>query len=60
MKIKAELSTGFVGAKHTTIIDFDDEELEDLTKEEKEKHIDEIVQEWANEHIEIYWNEVEE
>jgi hypothetical protein len=55
MKIKATLSIGFCTANRKTEIEIDDEELEDLSEEEKDKVINEYVQNWAENYIETYW-----
>jgi hypothetical protein len=59
MKIKASLSIGFVGAKHQVIINIDDEDLEGLDQDEKNKVIEEKVNEWAWNHIDLNWEEME-
>jgi len=58
MKIEAYLSIGFATANHEEIIEIPDEDLEGLTKEEKDDYINECVQEWADNYIEIDWREV--
>jgi hypothetical protein len=57
MKIKATLGIGIVGATRTVIIEIDDEELENMTEDEQREYIDEYVQEWANNDIDIGWEE---
>jgi len=57
MKIKATLSIGFCQAIRETKIEINDEELKDMTEEEKEEYIQETVNAWADNYIEINWNE---
>lgn len=57
MKIQAKLSIGYPGAMQEDEIEIDDEELEGLTQEEREKVIEGFVEEWANQHIEYWWEE---
>lgn len=57
MKIEMGLSIGLVGATREEVIEIDDEEFEGIGMS-REEYIDEIVQDWANNYIEIYWNEI--
>lgn len=50
MKIKVHLSIGFPTATHTDILEMDD----DYTEEDIHRE----VEEWANNYIEISWDEV--
>lgn len=59
LKIKARLGIGFCGAEHKKEFKFDDDEFEGMTEDEKNSYIDECVQDWANDYIEITWQEVE-
>lgn len=54
MKIKVSLSIGYSGG-HKDEIEIDDEELEGMSDEEKNKYIEEIVIGWANNYIDIGW-----
>jgi len=58
MKIKVTLGIGVVGATRTAIIEIEDKELEDMAEDEQKEYIGEYVQEWANNYIEIGWEEV--
>lgn len=55
IKVDAHLSIGYSGATHkeTISVELDDE----YTESEKENAIDEVVQDWANNFIEISWSE---
>ena len=57
MKIKATLSIGFCQAIRKTEIEINDEELEGMTEDEKNEYIQETVNAWADNYIEINWNE---
>ncbi|MEF2965056.1 hypothetical protein V3851_04365 [Paenibacillus sp. M1] len=58
-KFKFTLGIGFVSG-HETTIEIPDEELEGLSKEERDKVIEEYWNEWANDKIDGGWEEVEE
>jgi hypothetical protein len=55
MKIKATLGIGFCKADRETEIDIDDDELEGMTEEEQNEYINETVQTWADNYIDIGW-----
>lgn len=57
MKIELYVSTGMVGSQRKDIIEIDDEELENMSEEEKEKYIDDnYALPWLWEHINFDWN----
>ena len=58
MKVKAYLCIGYANADRDETVEIDDEELEDMTEDEKNAFISECVQDWADEYIEVGWNEV--
>ena len=62
MKITVKLSIGYgyVGADHETVLDIPDEDLEGKTESEKEALFNECAQEWAENYIEVYWEEEKE
>ena len=58
MKVKAYLSIGFANADQEDEVEIDDEELEGLSPEERERIIGEHVKQWADNYIEWGWREV--
>lgn len=50
-KIEFYLGIGYANAEHIEILEFDD----DVSEEE----IDQTLEDWSNNYIEISWNEVE-
>lgn len=50
MQISVSLGIGYAGANHTDVLDIGDSATEDQINEE--------VQEWANNYIEISWKRV--
>lgn len=57
MKITWEVEDGYIGKKRSQYTDIDDEELAEYdTDEEKEKFIEECIQEDFNQNIS--WNEI--
>ncbi|MCY9690586.1 hypothetical protein M5W70_18345 [Paenibacillus larvae] len=60
MKVKYKLSIGYPAANRVDTIEIDDKELEDLNEEEAELKIYEIVNEHAQEYVELYWEKVDE
>lgn len=59
MKIKARLGIGFCGADRKTEINIDDEEIEGMTEEEQNEYINDTVQAWADNYIDIGWEREE-
>jgi hypothetical protein len=59
MKINVSLGIGFAGAIREDEIEIDDSEIEGMNKEEKEDFIEECVQDWANNYIDIGWGIIE-
>jgi hypothetical protein len=59
MKIKATLKIWSVGSEQTALIRIDDEELKDMTEDERRDYISKFVLEWAFGYIDIGWEEVE-
>ncbi len=59
MKIKAycALSNYAHVAKQKTVIDIDPEEIDGLTEDEKEVHINNIVWEWATQEFDTWYEE---
>ena len=57
MKIKAFVSTKYIGSKVEDEIEIPDDELEDLSPEEREKAIQETVMEWMYQNIDWGWSE---
>ncbi len=55
MDIRVSLSIGYPGSEHKDIIEIDDEGLEGLTEEERNRVIDDAVKEWAWNYIELDW-----
>lgn len=60
MKIKVNVSTGYVGSRNEDIIEIDDEDLIGMTEEDKEKYIDEKAFEYICEMmIDWGWRKVD-
>jgi hypothetical protein len=59
-KFKFVVRTHYVGSDIEEIIEIPDEELEGLTEFERNKIIDEYYEDWKNEQLEQYWEEIEE
>jgi len=60
MKIELCVSTGRVGSQVTETIKVDDEELEGMTEEEQDEHIEENYgKEWLFNNIEWSWKRAE-
>ncbi|MEV2910449.1 hypothetical protein ABNF65_17950 [Paenibacillus larvae] len=59
MKIRYTLSIGYPTANRVDTIEIDDKELEDLSEEEAELKIYEIVNEHAQDYISLSWEKVE-
>ena len=51
-KIKAHCGIGYVGAEHEEEFEFEDDATED--------EISEAVKEWAEQYLEIWWNELKD
>jgi trans-2-enoyl-CoA reductase len=58
MKIKVVLTIGYPTADREDILEIDDSELEGMTQDEKEKHLQECTEEWANEYIDYWYEEI--
>jgi len=56
MKVKAYLSIGYSNADQEETIDIDDSEIEGMTEKERDEYINEVVQCWADNYIEVGWN----
>jgi hypothetical protein len=60
MKIEAYCGCGFIGAEHKTIMNVPDEEIENMTEDEKEEYIlENYVEPWGNQYVEMYFKECE-
>lgn len=57
MKLSVWACTNKVGSKSLREIEIDDEELEGMTEEEREKYIDEYCQDEMRQMIEWGWSE---
>ena len=55
MDIKVNLSIGYLGAEREDVITIEDEALDGLTEKEKEEIINNEVEEWAWNYIELNW-----
>lgn len=60
MDIKVTLTIGFPGATREDIITIEDDDLKDLADEQRTKAINEAVEEWAWNYIELDWEKVDE
>jgi len=60
MKVKVALSTGFAIGEHKGVIEVPDEWLEGKTEEQRDEVIQQQVNEWAWEHIDLSWEVQEE
>lgn len=59
MKVKLNISTGFVGADYEDEVEIDDSELEGMSEEEKEDYINkEYVEPFLYDRIEAWYEEV--
>ena len=58
MKIKLHLTIGYPTADQEGEIEIPDEELEGLSDEEEEELINPYLQEWADNYIETWYEEV--
>lgn len=59
MKLKVSISMNYVGCHKQDIINIPDEELEGLTKRDREQIFDELYDEWAANQVDGGWEEVE-
>ena len=59
MKVKFNLSIGFPMATKELEVDFPDEELEGISKKEIDNIINEELNDWAMENMEMYYEVVE-
>lgn len=60
MKIKAGVSTGYVGSHREKVLEIDDEDLEGLSQDEKDAICQEVAEQWLWNTINFGWSEVEE
>jgi len=58
-KFKMSLGIGFANAKQKEVIEIPDEELEGLSEEDREKLLDEYLNDWMWNHIDAAIFEVE-
>lgn len=58
-KVRLNLSIGYAGADRNEVEDIDDAFWESLTAEEREKYLDELSRDWANNYVE-YNAEIED
>lgn len=58
MKIRAHLSIGYPTAEHSEILVIPDKDLEGLNETDREKLFYECVEEWANEYVEYWYEEI--
>lgn len=58
-KVRLNLSIGYAGADRNEVEDIDDAFWESLTAEEREKYLDELARDWANNYVE-YNAEIED
>lgn len=56
-KFKFNLSIGCSTAMETDEMEIDDEELKGLSEEEREKYIQDRLEEWASNYIEMWFEE---
>jgi hypothetical protein len=59
-KYKFYISTGYVGADVSEIVEIPDEELEGLTESEIDKYIQQEYDMWVSNNAELSWWKVEE
>jgi hypothetical protein len=55
MKVKAFVHLGLAGCTCRESIEIDDDELGEMSEDERGKYIDEIVRDWMFEQIEWGW-----
>ncbi|QHZ50010.1 hypothetical protein ERICV_05111 [Paenibacillus phage phiERICV] len=60
MKIRYTLSIGYPTAVRREAIEIDEKELEGLEEEEIQDKLYEIVYEYAQEFIDLYWERIDE
>lgn len=60
MKIRFVLHTGFAGAVHKETVDFSDEDLDKISEEEREDYLWRYYNDWKDQQVEGYWEEVED
>jgi hypothetical protein len=58
MKVNAYLSIGYPAADHSDIIEVPDDELEGLSEDRRDEVINEYVQDWADNYIQVGWKEI--
>lgn len=59
MKVKLNVSTGFVGADYEDEVEIDDSEFDGMSEEEKEEYINkEYVEPFLYEHVEAWYEEI--
>jgi len=58
MKIKVKLTIGYPTADREDVLETDDSELEGMTQDEKKKHLQECTEDWANEYIGYWYEEI--
>lgn len=60
MFVEAKLSIGFPSAVVIDEVEIFESDMEGMNEEEREKHVSEVLREWANDHIEISWEKKED
>lgn len=61
MKVKLNISTGYVGADYEDEVEIDDSKLEGMSEEEKEDYINKEYVEWfLYEHIDAWYEEIKD
>ena len=53
MKIEVKLSIGYPTAVRHTEFVVDDDDLKDLSEDERDDYLQEIAHDWATEHIDV-------
>jgi hypothetical protein len=59
-KFKLIVETGFPGAQHEGEVEFPQEYWESLSKEQREKALNQEARDFMHERIECYWEEAED
>lgn len=59
MRVRARLSIGVANAARSEVIEIPDDDLEGLDDKSREQRIQEYVDNWSQELIDLGWEEVE-
>lgn len=57
---KFTIYSPYVGADVVEEVEIDDEDLEGLTEEEREDHINAVLKDWVEVNVEYDWQEIKE